>query len=298
METVESEYGSDLVFWIDEHFNPPYGIAEALERLSWYGAGGYPYVRVDGTSYLLGAYSCEEAAADLRSLIDTRLEETGGVSPVEIVGTFRADNVSLEFEVTFRLLDPAVLTDLRGTFVAIEDLEGGGEEYPRVSRAIRYETVTLVNPGDEADVHVSVPCDPEWDPAVMTGVVFLQQTSEPKPVIQALVLPEASAIEPIGGQPVALRSRIENVYPNPCTGSTEIGFTLSETASSGIARLEIFNLEGRRVLNLDVRDAGAGKHVWSWNGRSDQGDRLLGGIYFIRLRTMEGEDRRKLSLYR
>lgn len=297
MGIVEGEYGSDVVYWIDEHFNPPYGIAEALERLfGWYGVAGYPYVAVDGSRGLLGASSCEGAAADLRVLINERLAETGGISPVEIVGTFQADDVSLEFNATFRLLDPATLTDLRGTFVAIEDIHDGGEDYPRVNRAIRYETVSLVNPGDEVDVYISIPCDPQWDPHEMAGVVFLQQTSDPKPVIQAAVLPDASAIEPDNGQSFAFVSMIDSMFPNPCAGSTEIRYTVSEAASSGIIRLEVFDTGGRRVRSLLAGDADPGQHVWSWDGLSDHGERLLGGVYFVRLQTREGEDRRKLIL--
>jgi hypothetical protein len=167
-----------------------------------------------------------------------------------------------------------------------------------VSRAILYETMSLVDPGDEAYFHVSVPLDPEWDPSHMKGVVFLQQTSDPKPVIQAAVLPDASAIEPGDGVPVASLSQIQSVYPNPCAGATEIRFSVTEAASSGTIRLGVFDVEGRRVKSLLAGDVKQGQHVWSYDGLSDYGEKLRGGIYFVRLQTLEGQDQRKLMLMR
>lgn len=262
--------------------------------MSWYEAPGWPYVRVDGSTAIVGASDCEGAAEAIRNLVDARLAETYGVSPVRINGTFVADAVSLEFDVTFELMDPIYLDDLRGTFVAVEDMVDGEDHYPRVSRAIHYEDVTLVNPGDEDYFNITIPCDAAWNPDAMQGIVFLQVTTDPKPVIQARVLPDPSAVEPIDGSVLAAISRIESIYPNPCAGSTEIRFNLSDVASAGDARLEIFDLAGRKISSLLSGEAGPGEHIRSWQGQTDHGEPLREGIYFVRLHTRDGIDNQKL----
>jgi hypothetical protein len=290
---VEAQYGDETVYWFDEHFFGDFEIPEARARAQWYQIQEWPYVRVDGASYLLGIYSCEEAAQLLGELIDARLAETGGVSPVSITGSFRADGTLLEWRVTFRLIDPASLIDLRGTFVAIEDgVEGwGGELFPRVTRAIQYEPVVLANPGDSAQFVVTLPQDPTWNAEHMRTVVFLQQTSESKQIIQGTVLPnEIFSAVPRAVADRAARTRIGRVAPNPFTASTELVFHLSETAARGPLSLEILDPLGRRVRDLRVGSMprAGGCVAVAWDGMSDSGVPVPGGSYFFQLTTPDG----------
>ena len=69
-------------------------------------------------------------------------------------------------------------------------------------------------------------------------------------------------------------------YPNPFNPSTRISFGLSET---GHARLEVFDILGRRVATLLDREMSAGLHSVEWDGDANDGKAATSGIYFARL---------------
>ena len=299
---MENQYGPDHVYWFDEHFQPFDGLetAETVERATWYGITEWPYVRVDGSAVFIGIYNCHATAAHLSQLIDARLQETGGMSPVRIDGDFQADNNVLQFRNTFRLIDPVVLTDLRATFVAIEDnVTNGFGTFPRVTRAIRYEPVTLANQGDSVSFNITIPRDPNWNPDHLRAIVFLQQTSGNKPIIQGLVRGNLLATGvPLPGEFAQPLSRIEGINPNPFRETTTIHLSLSGAAVSGNIRLEIFDLNGRMVRRLLDGATEDGSHAWTWDGLGDGGRHLESGVYFARLLTRDGESRRKLIMLR
>jgi len=292
---VQQEFGSSI-YWLDEHWTSydELFLEEAANRAQWYGLVEYPYVRVDGSRAYIGIGTCEETAMALRLLIDARLAETGGMSPVEITGSFRADVEALEFQITCRLTDPADLADVRATFIAIEStVLAGGETYPRVARAILYEAVVLQEPGDTQSFEVVIPTEPDWNPANMIGLVFLQKTTGDKAIIQgALFDPNAgSAPAPeLASSP----SSIESILPNPFRSSAEIRLDVSEAAADFPVRLEVFDASGRRVRTVLDGIVPAGRGSERWNGRADSGEPVPGGIYLVRLRTAEGTSRAKV----
>ena len=70
--------------------------------------------------------------------------------------------------------------------------------------------------------------------------------------------------------------------PNPFVGRASIRFGL---ARAGEARLELFDLAGRRIQTLASGMLAAGPHVATWDGRDHGGHHLGAGIYFVRLTT-------------
>ncbi len=87
----------------------------------------------------------------------------------------------------------------------------------------------------------------------------------------------------ISGVPVpGAASALSANYPNPFNPSTKFSFTL---AHDGHARLDIFDLRGRRVRTvLDGRlAAGSYEAAFSWDGRDDRGQGVTSGTYFYRL---------------
>ncbi len=76
-----------------------------------------------------------------------------------------------------------------------------------------------------------------------------------------------------------LVSHINN-YPNPFNPATTISFTI---ADSEMSSLQIINIHGQVVKNYPLWKSG--KHLVSWDGTNNQGDKLASGIYFARLRS-------------
>jgi len=54
--------------------------------------------------------------------------------------------------------------------------------------------------------------------------------------------------------------------------------------SAGRARIEVFDLAGRRVRTLLDGERAAGRHAIVWDGRDDGGNAVGGGLYLLRAR--------------
>jgi hypothetical protein len=70
--------------------------------------------------------------------------------------------------------------------------------------------------------------------------------------------------------------------PNPFRDGVELDFTL---ARAGEVRLEVHDLQGRRVRRLAAGRREAGAHRSRWNGADDQGRALPAGVYFVTLES-------------
>ena len=55
-----------------------------------------------------------------------------------------------------------------------------------------------------------------------------------------------------------------------------------ELPMAGEARLEVFDLAGRRVAEVHRARLDAGRHTLRWDGRGDAGDALAPGVYLAR----------------
>ncbi|MEL7362961.1 MAG: T9SS type A sorting domain-containing protein, partial [Bacteroidota bacterium] len=71
--------------------------------------------------------------------------------------------------------------------------------------------------------------------------------------------------------------RLDSVYPNPVSTTATVGFTLP-TAED--ARVEVFDLLGRRVATLTDGFRAAGEHTVTLDASA-----LPGGVYVVRLAT-------------
>ena len=81
-------------------------------------------------------------------------------------------------------------------------------------------------------------------------------------------------------------------YPNPCNPSTTIRYELAEACNVVI---EIYNLLGRRMVELVRNYKDAGTKSITWNGADSNGRVLSTGIYFIRLTAGENVLMRKIA---
>jgi hypothetical protein len=89
---------------------------------------------------------------------------------------------------------------------------------------------------------------------------------------------------PEAEKPVAIRTRLEDVSPNPL-GAGRMGRVRFAMAENGSAKVEVFNLEGRVVKLLFDGPALQGQNELSWNGTDAAGQKVGSGVYYLRLRT-------------
>ena len=77
-------------------------------------------------------------------------------------------------------------------------------------------------------------------------------------------------------------------YPNPFNATTTISYKLPVTSD---ARIDIYDILGRRITTLIDKQQPAGSHQIIW-----QADGLSSGMYFYRLQAGDNEETRKMLL--
>jgi FlgD Ig-like domain len=92
-------------------------------------------------------------------------------------------------------------------------------------------------------------------------------------------------------------SRIEPAiaWPNPFRERVSITFAAPSAAP---ARLEVFDLSGRRVWISAPAVLSAGQSTLTWNGRDENGAAAPAGLYFLRVATAAGITARRVVLTR
>ncbi len=90
----------------------------------------------------------------------------------------------------------------------------------------------------------------------------------------------ALAVEPA----LPTSTRLYTPMPNPLTSGSTLRFDLARMTS---ARLEVFDLSGRRVALLADREFTPGRYNLRWDGRGETAGALGSGLYFVRL-TAQG----------
>ncbi|MFA6111487.1 MAG: FG-GAP-like repeat-containing protein [Candidatus Latescibacterota bacterium] len=70
-------------------------------------------------------------------------------------------------------------------------------------------------------------------------------------------------------------------YPNPFNPGTAIPLSLP---TGGVVRVEILNLAGQRVRQVQRGNLTAGRHELQWDGRDDAGQPVASGVYLCRAR--------------
>jgi flagellar hook assembly protein FlgD len=82
---------------------------------------------------------------------------------------------------------------------------------------------------------------------------------------------------------------------NPGGAPAEFEVTLAGDQS---ARLDVYDMQGRRVQTLSSGLTTAGRHRLSWDGRDARGGRAACGVYFARLGWTGGQTVARLVLVR
>jgi hypothetical protein len=92
---------------------------------------------------------------------------------------------------------------------------------------------------------------------------------------------------------VTLTTRLLPNVPNPFNPETEIRFELAKTSH---VRITVYDLMGRRVVQLFDEVRGAGQNMVTWRGRDERGRAVPSGAYYIRLEASGSVDTRKVML--
>jgi len=84
-------------------------------------------------------------------------------------------------------------------------------------------------------------------------------------------------------------------HPNPFNPRTTITFDLPRDEQ---VRVRIYNLQGRKVRQLHAGVLPRGSHVFTWDGRDDNGRGVAGGVYIFRLESRNYTGTQKMTLVR
>jgi len=84
--------------------------------------------------------------------------------------------------------------------------------------------------------------------------------------------------------------------PNPFNPATHIDYGIPADAGTVAVRLDIFDVNGRRVRALVRGLQGPGTHAALWDGRNDSGHKVQSGVYFYRLQAGDQTLTRKMML--
>jgi hypothetical protein len=113
----------------------------------------------------------------------------------------------------------------------------------------------------------------------------------PYPEVQTIALTRAGTT-PVRDTTPAVAVEL-SAYPNPFNPATRVAF---ELPAAGAVRLEVFDLQGRRVAVLHDGPLAAGRHELEWRGRDENGASVAGGVYLARVVTASSSRTVKLSL--
>ena len=78
------------------------------------------------------------------------------------------------------------------------------------------------------------------------------------------------------------RTELGAVAPNPAHGPLRIDYALSRSAQ---VSFEVLDLAGRVVCRIPAEASGAGRWSQVWDGRSNSGQSLAGGVYLLRMQV-------------
>ncbi len=81
--------------------------------------------------------------------------------------------------------------------------------------------------------------------------------------------------------------------PNPFVSDTRLAYAVSSGTGERV-QIGVYDLAGRRVRALVSGIMNPGRHETRWDGRSDEGVRVNGGLYFVHIAV--GQQRRTVHV--
>lgn len=125
------------------------------------------------------------------------------------------------------------------------------------------------------------------------AVKSFDEADNPSPVSNVAVTLVTDVDDDDGGALLPDKARLDNAYPNPFNGSTQIEYSIPSLSH---VEISIYDLLGQKVTTLVDRPVGSGDHRVEWKGVSDGGSPVASGVYFCRLVTENASDTQKVIL--
>ena len=204
--------------------------------------------------------------------------------------------------------EPTYLSTSPAEVVAIGDLNGDGNpDLVTTSRAINAVSVLLGNGNGAFAPHIDygVSPAPRANP-YFVAIGDLNGDGRPdlviansgdgidNPDVKAVsVLLNTGALVDVKPESRSAPLALGAPRPNPFRGRAQYDFSLPTTA---LVRLEIYDVQGRRMSTLQDGVLAPGHYTRSWDGRTTTGRAALPGLYLARLRTSGVELDRKTVL--
>jgi hypothetical protein len=104
---------------------------------------------------------------------------------------------------------------------------------------------------------------------------------------------EEADASPVDPEPIGNPTALHPNVPNPFNPSTTIRYDISQSTD---VMLQIFDVRGSLIRTLVNGHQVAGRNSIVWDGRDNRGVRVHSGVYFLRLRTPQFQQSRKIVL--
>jgi hypothetical protein len=164
-------------------------------------------------------------------------------------------------------------------------IQGTGLAAGRTTLAIYYGHVTSFEPSDMLEI----------DTASFSALSFVEgQAPEYAPRYSGKIqfaYPAGVNINGNGSLPTNFD--LGQNYPNPFNPQTEIPFDLPVKAQTS---LEVYNVLGQKVATLIDAELPADHYTVTWDGTSDQGNKVASGIYFYRIAAGDKIETKKMMM--
>jgi hypothetical protein len=98
-----------------------------------------------------------------------------------------------------------------------------------------------------------------------------------------------TGLDPAGLETAALAQypfRLDQNFPNPCRGLTAIRYSVPGSGKGAVpVRIEIFDVQGRRIAILADAPQAPGQYTTHWTGLDPAGRSVPAGVYYCSLRA-------------
>ncbi|MEZ4650354.1 MAG: hypothetical protein R3E97_16525 [Candidatus Eisenbacteria bacterium] len=191
---MESEFAGQFIH-VDTHVSGDLWTSgttsELTARGSRYGVGGIPDVWFDGTLRSTGAGSCASAASTYRSRINSLINTSGGVTPIDLSVELVVTGNQATITGTAELVDNVSLPALQMTLFLVEDPvvdccdAHGGDTYHSISRGIRSSAISPTFGGGTVQAQQTWTVDPNWISGNLYAVGVVENVSAPRTIHQS-----------------------------------------------------------------------------------------------------------------